>query len=119
MLWLAGRAAGFVWDYEGWDSLTTQQIRAAREVGALAHLPLALSTRVGVHIFAGDTRAAASLVQESDALAEVTDGRLIPRYGALALAAFRGREDQVTRLVRAGTEDFVVRGEGMGLTVSQ
>jgi AAA ATPase domain/Bacterial regulatory proteins, luxR family len=46
--WLAGRAAGFIWDYEGWDSLTTQQIRAARKVGALAHLPLAFSTRVGV-----------------------------------------------------------------------
>ena len=53
-LWLAGRAAGFIWDYEGWDSLTTHQIRAAREVGALAHLPLAFSTRVGVHIFAGE-----------------------------------------------------------------
>ena len=55
-LWLAGRAAGFIWDYEGWDSLTTRHIRAAREVGALAQLPLALSTRVGVpHTCWGDT----------------------------------------------------------------
>jgi hypothetical protein len=86
-LWLAGRAAGFIWDYEAWDSLTMRQIRAAREVGALAHLPLALSTRVGVHIFAGELGAAASLVQEADALAEATDGRIAPPYGALALAA--------------------------------
>jgi len=118
-LWLAGRAAGFIWDYEGWDSLTTQQIRAAREVGALAHLPLAFSTRVGVHIFAGELAAAASLVQEADTLAEATDGRIIPPYGALALAAFRGREDEVTRLVRTSTQDFIARGEGMGLTVAQ
>jgi len=32
--WLAGRTAGFIWDYEGWDSLTTRQIRAAREAPA-------------------------------------------------------------------------------------
>jgi DNA-binding CsgD family transcriptional regulator len=118
-LWLAGRTAGFIWDYEGWDALTTRQIRAAREAGALAHLPLAFSTRVGVHIYAGETRAAASLVEAADALAEATYARIVPPYGALALAAFRGREDEVTQLVRAGTQGFVARGEGMGLTVSQ
>jgi hypothetical protein len=110
---------GFIWDYESWDSLTTQQIRAAREVGAVAHLQLALSTRVGVHLFAGETRAAASLVEEADALAEPTYGRIVPPYRALALAAFRGREDEVTQLVRTSTQDFIARGEGMGLTVSQ
>jgi DNA-binding CsgD family transcriptional regulator len=118
-LWLAGRAAGFIWDYEHWDSLTARHIRAAREAGALAQLPLALSTRVGVHILAGELRAAASLVEESAALAEATDGRVVPAYGALALAAFRGDEDEVTRLVRSGTPDFLARGEGIGLTVSQ
>jgi DNA-binding CsgD family transcriptional regulator len=118
-LWLAGRAAGFIWDYERWDSLTTRQIETANEVGALAHLPLAFSTRVGVHLFAGETRAAAALVEQSDALAAATDGRVVPPYGALALAAFRGREDELTRLVAASEEDFIARGEGMGLTVSQ
>src|SRR3954469_19215000 len=118
-LWLAGRTAGFIWDYEGWDSLTLRQIRVAREAGALAHLPLAFSTRVGVHIFAGDIRAAASLVEQADALAEATDVRIVPPYGALALAAFRGREDDVTRLARTAEQDLVARGEGMGLTVSQ
>jgi hypothetical protein len=102
-LWLAGRTAGFISDYESWDSLTTQQLRAARDTGALAHLPLALSTRVGVQIFAGETRAAASLVDEADALAEVTYGRIVPPNGALALAAFRGREDERARLVQRST----------------
>ena len=117
-LWLAGRTAGFIWDYESWDSLTTRQLRAAREAGALAHLPLALSTRVGVQIFAGETRAAASLVEEADALAAVTYGRIVPPYGALALAAFRGREDELARLLQRGTDDFVASGEGLGITVS-
>ena len=117
--WLAGRAAGFIWDYERWDSLTLRQIRAARAAGALTHLPLAFSTRVGVHIFAGEMRAAASLVEQADALAEATDSRTVPAYGALALAAFRGHEDEMQQLARTSTPDFIARGEGMGLTVSQ
>jgi DNA-binding CsgD family transcriptional regulator len=96
-----------------------RQIRAAREAGALAQLPLALSTRVGVSLFAGEFSAAASLVHESDTLAEATDGRIVPPYGTLALAAFRGREDEVTRTIAGSTEQFMARGEGMGLTVSQ
>ena len=116
---LAGAAAGFIWDYEGWDSLTIRQIRAAREVGALAHLPPAFNTRVAVHIFAGELGAAASLVEESDALAEATYGRIVIPYGVLAVAAFRGREDELTGLVETSTQDSIARGEGMGLTVSQ
>src|SRR5256885_6927923 len=46
--WLAGRAAGFIWDYEAWDSLTMRQIRAAREAGALAVLTFAPPPRGGV-----------------------------------------------------------------------
>jgi DNA-binding CsgD family transcriptional regulator len=118
-LWLAGRSAGFIWDYDRWDALTARHIRAARQAGALADLPLAFSTRMGVHLFAGETRAAAALLEESDTLAAATDGRIVPPYGALGLAAFSGREDEVTRLARPAAADFVARGEGMGLTLSQ
>jgi DNA-binding CsgD family transcriptional regulator len=37
----------------------------------------------------------------------------------LPLAAFRGQEDEVKRLVRSSTKDFVDTGEGMGLTMAQ
>ena len=70
----------------------------------LSELPLALNTRAGVHLLAGETEAAAALIDEADALARATDG-IGPLYGALALAAHRGREDELKRLVRAGTED--------------
>ena len=115
--WLAGRVAAFIWEYEAWDSLSSRHIRSAREVGALGELPLALVTRVGVHLFAGELRAAESLVAESDALAAVTDARLFPPYGALGVAAIRGREDELARLVRTSAASFNARGEGMGLTV--
>jgi DNA-binding CsgD family transcriptional regulator len=116
--WLAGRAAGFIWEYEGWDKLTAHHIRAAREAGLLAELPLALTTRVGVHLLAGDTKAAAALVEESDALVQATGDGIAPRYGALALAAHRGREDEVTRLARTATDDFLARGEGLGIAAT-
>lgn len=116
--WLAGRAAGLIWEHEGWDLLTAHHIRAAREAGMLAELPLALSSRVGVHLFAAETKAAAALVEEADALARAMGDGIAPRYGSLGLAAYRGREDEVTRLVRTGTDDFLARGEGLGLTAA-
>ncbi len=116
--WLAGRAAGFIWDYEGWDRLTDHHIRANRAAGHLAELVLALTTRVGVHLMAGETAAAAALIEEADALARATGGGIAPRYGALALAAHRGREDELLRLARVATEDFVARGEGLGVTAT-
>jgi DNA-binding CsgD family transcriptional regulator len=114
--WLAGRAAGFIWDYRGWDLLTAHHIRAAREAGLLAELPLALNTRVGVHLQAGETKAAAALIEEADALARAPGNGIGPLYGALGLAAHRGDEAELARLVRAGTEDFLARGEGLGVT---
>src|SRR6185436_6998109 len=43
--WLAGRMAGFIWDYDSWDVLTASQVRLARDAGALSLLPLTLSIR--------------------------------------------------------------------------
>jgi DNA-binding CsgD family transcriptional regulator len=116
--WLAGRAAGFIWDYEAWDSLTNRQIGAAREAGALAELPFALSTRVGVCLFGGDVAAASSLNEESNGLAEATGSQIVPPYGILTVAAFRGREDELRRSVATTTEEFIRHGEGIGLTLS-
>jgi len=116
--WLAGPVAGFIWDYEGWDALAARQIEVARNVGALAMLPLALGTRAGALLFAGELLAAASLVEESKALSRATHARIVP-YAALTLAAFRGREDEVKRLVQTNIEDFMASGEGMALTMAQ
>jgi DNA-binding CsgD family transcriptional regulator len=116
--WLAGVAAGLIWEHEAWDLLTAHHIRGARAAGMLAELPLALSTRVGVHLHAGETKEATALVEESDALARAMGDGIVPRYGSLALAAYRGQEDEFTNLFRAGTEDFLARGEGLGVTAA-
>lgn len=117
-MWVAGRTAGFIWDYESWDSLTAKQVRAAREAGAIAELPLALVTRVGVKIFEGDLRAAAALVDEADGLSSAIDGRVVPAYGRLSVTAFRGRDHDFAEMLRVSDADFRARGEGMGLTLA-
>ncbi len=117
-LWLAGRAAVLVWDYESWDTLSARLVQVAREAGALTVLPIALTSRIGVHNFAGELALATSLAEEVNALTEATGGDIAPlrRPG---LVAFRGREAEAQELIEAARRDVVRRGEGMGLLVAE
>jgi DNA-binding CsgD family transcriptional regulator len=117
-LWLASHVAGMVWDYESWDALSSRQVTLARDAGALIALPIALSTRAGVHLFAGEFTQAASMVAQAESVTEVTGSSIAP-YGPLALAAFRGREAQAARLIQIATDDVGRRGEGEGLSSVQ
>ena len=53
-LWLAGIAALHVWDDESWDVVSARHVELARAAGALAELPLALSSRAVMLTFAGE-----------------------------------------------------------------
>jgi DNA-binding CsgD family transcriptional regulator len=116
--WLAGRAAAYIWEYDSWDALTAAQVRLSRAAGALTVLPLTLSTRAGVELFAGNLAAASALIDEAAAVADLTDSRGAP-YAAVTLAAFRGRESDTLHLIETTTRDFVARGEGMGVTLGE
>ena len=113
-LWLASRAAWMVWDYDSWDALSSRQVTLARDAGALIALPIALSTRAGVHLFAGEFTEAALMVAQVESAIGATCSSIAP-YGALALAAFRGQEAQAARLIQTATDDVGRRGEGGGL----
>jgi DNA-binding CsgD family transcriptional regulator len=103
-----------VWDYDSWDVLSDRQVTLARDAGALIALPIAFSTRAGVHLFVGEFTEAASMVAQAESVTEATGSSIAP-YGALALAAFRGQEAQAAQLIQAATEDVGRRGEGGGL----
>ncbi len=115
-LWLAAHAAHDLWDDQSWERLSSQHVRLARQTGALTVLPLALASRIGLHLFAGELARAESLVDECGSLIEAT-GSGLPRYDALALAAFRGREAETERLAGSILPELGPRGEGMGLTL--
>jgi DNA-binding CsgD family transcriptional regulator len=117
-LWLACQAAGMVWDHAGWDVLSDRQVTLARDAGALVALPIAFNTRAGVHLFAGEFTEAASMAAQAESVTEATGSSIAP-YGALALAAFRGREAQAAHLIQTATDDAERRGEGGGLSSVQ
>jgi hypothetical protein len=108
-LWLASRAAWMVWDYDSWDVLSGRQVALARDAGALIALPIALSTRAGVHLFAGEFTEAASMVAQAESAIGATGSSIAP-YGALALAAFRGQEARAAGLIQTATDDVRRRG---------
>jgi len=86
------------------------------EAGALAELPLALSMCVYSHLFAGDLTAAAFLLEELRAATDATGTTLAP-YGAVGLAAMRGREGDCIALITGSRDDVTQRGEGIGVLI--
>ena len=85
-LWLACHAAMTCGTTRAGTCSPPAIVQLAREAGALAVLPIALSSRVGVHLFAGELADGRVADRGADAVTEATGSRLAP-YGALALAA--------------------------------
>ncbi len=98
-MYLACITAMRLWDDDRWDRLSARYVQLARETGALSELPLALTARAYLLLFAGDLTAAASLTDELQAVTEATGSGLAP-YGALGLAALRGDEAEAARTHR-------------------
>jgi DNA-binding CsgD family transcriptional regulator len=117
-LWVASRVAGFLWDDEAWEVLSARFVQLARDAGALSVLPLALTTRSAVHVFAGEFALASTLHEEVVAINEATGASLAP-YAPLARITFQGREAEATQLIEAATTEVVRRGEGSGPTFIQ
>jgi DNA-binding CsgD family transcriptional regulator len=115
-LWLACRVARNLWDDEVWHELATLGLRAARETGALRVLPIALTYRASVHVHEGEFGAASSLIDEADAITEVTEMAPV-KLASLTLAAWRGNEAEALELVHAGRREATARGEGLGLGI--
>ena len=92
-LWLASVISVDVWDDECWHVLSARHVTLARDAGARSELLLALNSRVLAQLFAGELTEAASLVDEANTVQEATGSSVAP-CGAMALAAWRGREEQ-------------------------
>jgi DNA-binding CsgD family transcriptional regulator len=117
-LWFAGWTALFLADDEAWAALSTRHLDLVREAGALTALPFVLTNRSSVYAFFGDLDAADAYEEELTAATDATGIATIP-YGALALAALRGREAEFSRLTQTLVKDARTRGEGLALTISE
>jgi len=117
-MWLINLAALHLWDDEHWDPLSARYLELARTSGALSELPLALSTRAMLLLFAGDLTAAGALVDEQRAVTEATGGNLAP-YAAMRLAAVRGNQSEAFALIDQTAREVPHRGEGIGMAVAE
>jgi hypothetical protein len=92
-------------------------VEIARATGTLSELALALSARTPVLVFCGDLAAAAASVSETASVEQATGIRAAP-YGALMVAAWRGRERDIEDLIEVTEREAGARGEGIGLAIS-
>jgi DNA-binding CsgD family transcriptional regulator len=113
-LWLACHAAIIAWDHRAWQHLPARQIALAREAEDQRVLPVALHSLAAALTWSGDFAVSRQLITEADSITTATATAVFP-YAALPLAAWRGEENETQRLIRAGTQWAVARGEGMGL----
>ena len=116
-LWFASWIALYLSDDEAWIELSTRHLRLVREAGALTALPFVLTNRSSVYAFFGKL-AEATAYEELTAATDATGIATVP-YGALALAALRGREVEFSRLAQTSVRDAEARGEGLALAITE
>jgi DNA-binding CsgD family transcriptional regulator len=108
-------AAAFLWDDDAGQAIMARQVQRARAVGALEYLPIFLVPLAMSAGWRGDFAAAASLIAEGDAIAEATGVRIAP-YAAMFVAALRGNQAELTRLVEAAIAEAEAGGQGAAVT---
>jgi DNA-binding CsgD family transcriptional regulator len=114
-LWLAHGLAAHVWDDECCGLIADWCARLARQGGAIGDLPLALTPRLNVLFARGDLAAAGDVIEEMEAVREVTVRGLRP-YGAIHLAALRGAESEASALIERVRANATRTGDGFGIS---
>jgi DNA-binding CsgD family transcriptional regulator len=103
-----------LWDDETWHELASRAVSLARDAGALAVLPFALTYRACVHLHAGEFAEASALIQEADAIS-VAIGNAPLTGPSLLLLAWRGQDAAVVQATGPILQDATARGEGRAI----
>jgi DNA-binding CsgD family transcriptional regulator len=107
-------AAIELWDWENWHQRHVRQLQAVREAGLLVQGPVNLHSLGTTATWRGEFATAGSLIAEADAIADAT-GTRFPRYAAVILAAFRGKEAEASALIDVEAKNASAAGQGMGV----
>ena len=103
-----------LWDDQGWYAINARQLRLAREVGALARVPMGLITGAVIDAWSGEFAKAAEATAEADAIVEATGTRLAP-YAAMLLVALQGREADGLALLESAIAEAAAVGQGFAV----
>ena len=116
--WIAPSASHVTWDPDGSSEIYERQAEIVRAAGALAELPVYLSSLALDNVWNGDLVGARLLISESDTAAAVTGSRL-PPFAALRLLSMEGREPDASALIAATIEQATLQGQGLAVRVAQ
>ena len=111
-------AATVLWDENAGRAIIERQVRLARDAGALEQLPTGLVALAMSDAWRGDFAAAASLIAETDAVAEVTGSRIAP-YTHMFLASLQGNQAELTSLIAVSNAKATAEGQGVAATYAQ
>ena len=111
-------AATVLWDENAGRAIMERQVRLARDAGALEQLPTGLVALAMSDAWRGDFTAAASLIAETDAVAEVTGSRIAP-YTHMFLASLQGNQAELTSLIAVSNAKATAEGQGVAATYAQ
>jgi hypothetical protein len=100
-----------LWDDNAGHAIRARQVQLARDAGALESLPTDLIALAMGDARRGDFAAAASLIAETDAVAEVIGVRIAP-YAHMFLASLRGNQAEFTPFMTAA---IAVAAKGQGV----
>jgi DNA-binding CsgD family transcriptional regulator len=117
MVW---NATGELLDFERHSATARAWVRVAREHGAMATLPVALSGLAWCEILGGRFEAAEALISEAVEITAATGAPSMPGaqgINSLAVLAWRGREREARLLAETVTDEAVARGQGLGVAV--
>ena len=118
-LYLAQLAAMELWDYEALRELAVRAVQLIRDVGALAAVPTALTMSSVVRTLAGELATASALIDERRIITEAIGSSDDAPYSAIQLAAWQGREAELSELIDVTLERVVPRGEGIAVSSTQ
>jgi hypothetical protein len=111
-------ASHATWDSDGSSEIFERQATIVRRAGALAELPLVLSSLALDRAWNGDISGARLLIAESDTVAAIT-GNQLPPFAALRVLSMEGRETEAQALIAATIEQATPRGQGLAVRVAQ
>ena len=112
--WLPPVPSYVLWDDEGWYTINARQLQLARDAGALARVPMGLITQAVIDAWSGEFTSAAAATAEAEAITEATGIGIAP-YGAMLLAALRGREADGSHLLEPAINAAAAVGQGFGV----
>src|SRR5256885_10823786 len=111
--WLITISAKLIWDEDGWHTVSARYLRAGRDAGALARLPIDLTDWAFFRTWCGDFGAAAVAIAEAEAITKATGSHIAP-YAQLLLAAFRGETDALP-MIESTIRDAGSSGQELGV----